>query len=335
MKVSIIIPVYNVEEYIGECINSIVSQKDLECEVLLIDDGSSDKSGEICDSYAAKYPYIKSFHLKNGGPSRARNFGLEKATGEYIQFVDSDDELIPGYTKEFQQIAVNNYPDIILGGASIVDGNKKEIRSLSLDSVGKVSIEKAVLDMTIKEKELYLHYIWNKWYKKSFFTEHDIRFKEDVRLGEDFLLNCACFEVAKELYISEANMYFYFDRNRGSLTSAFRRNEMERRRLMDGTFLQMLKLHGAYDKMRGFYDAQIGAIAFESINSITLKKCTLPFKEKSIFIKEFAESEYGNYMEAYRQSENIPGWKKIILILINKKKYGIAAFLLTLKSRMR
>ena len=94
MKISIIVPIYNIEKYIVECLNSIINQTYKKYEIILVDDGSSDKSGEICDKYAIKNEKIKVIHKKNGGLSDARNSGIDIATGEYIMFVDGDDFLV-------------------------------------------------------------------------------------------------------------------------------------------------------------------------------------------------------------------------------------------------
>lgn len=106
-KISVIVPVYKVEKYIGECINSILAQTFKDFELILVDDGSPDKSGEICDSYAKKDNRIKIFHKKNGGVSSARNFGIDKAVGEWLCFIDSDDTILPiEYPTSSQRVVV-------------------------------------------------------------------------------------------------------------------------------------------------------------------------------------------------------------------------------------
>ena len=97
MLLSIIVPVYNVQEYLHRCVNSLLKDnQDLEYEIILVDDGSTDKSGDICDEYSSSYEYVKSFHKTNGGLSDARNFGLTKACGDYVIFIDSDDYVESG-----------------------------------------------------------------------------------------------------------------------------------------------------------------------------------------------------------------------------------------------
>ena len=120
--VSVIIPVYNVEKYIRKCIESVCGQTYRNLEIILIDDGSPDKSGEICDEYAAADSRIKVIHLENGGVSRARNIGLDMATGKYIGFVDSDDYIRPGmYETLVDNMEKENVDTVICGFISVTE----------------------------------------------------------------------------------------------------------------------------------------------------------------------------------------------------------------------
>ena len=91
MEISVIIPIYNVENYLKRCLDSVLKQENVSMEVILVDDGSTDSSGKICDEYATKYPHIKSLHITNSGPSSAKNVGYDMASGNYVSFIDSDD----------------------------------------------------------------------------------------------------------------------------------------------------------------------------------------------------------------------------------------------------
>ncbi len=111
---TVIVPVYNVEKYIRRCVDSLISQELFdETEILLVDDGSKDKSGEICDEYSDKYEIIRSFHKPNGGLSDARNYGIERATGKYISFIDSDDLVAAGFFKDISDLISKYDADII------------------------------------------------------------------------------------------------------------------------------------------------------------------------------------------------------------------------------
>lgn len=111
--ISIIIPVYNVEKYIGKCIDSLIKQKYDNLEIILIDDGSSDNSGEICDKYAKKDKRIKVIHKKNSGQADSRNIGISKASGKYIGFVDSDDYIDKDYYNRLYKTLVKNNADVV------------------------------------------------------------------------------------------------------------------------------------------------------------------------------------------------------------------------------
>ena len=124
MKLSIVVPVYNVAEYLPKCVDSLLAQELADCEILLVDDGSTDgKSGALCDGYAAAHPeVIRVLHKPNGGLGDARNAGLEAAAGEYVLFVDSDDYLLPGLFDALRNRIAQTNADIIDFGF-VVDNN--------------------------------------------------------------------------------------------------------------------------------------------------------------------------------------------------------------------
>ena len=124
LKISIIVPVYNVEKYLNKCIQSLVNQTYKNIEILLIDDGSTDLSGSMCDNYAQQYANVMTFHKENGGLSSARNFGLEHASGEYVSFVDSDDYVDPLYIEYMIKPITNAiYDNIDIVISSIINDN--------------------------------------------------------------------------------------------------------------------------------------------------------------------------------------------------------------------
>ncbi|MDQ1143763.1 glycosyltransferase involved in cell wall biosynthesis [Bacillus sp. SORGH_AS 510] len=114
IKVSVIVPIYNVEKFLSKCIETIINQSYKNLEIILVDDGSPDRSGEICDEYAAKDKRIKVIHQKNSGVSSARNAGINAATGDYVCFADGDDYLMPDYVEYLMDLAVRNDADISL-----------------------------------------------------------------------------------------------------------------------------------------------------------------------------------------------------------------------------
>lgn len=335
MKVSIIIPVYNAEQYIGKCIESVLSQEFQDFELLLVDDGSTDRSSAICDSYSAKDKRVRCFHLKNGGPSKARNFGLRQARGEFIQFVDADDLITKDSGSIFNEAVKENLVDLVIANADIVDGNNNLLNKLTLGQQGVFETELLLEKMNHKEKEQFLHYIWNKWYCRRIIVEKGLRFNESIRLGEDFLFNCAYFTACKKISIVNKTVYRYYKRDDLSLTGKFNKDEIERRRIMDGSFIKMLRQRGVYEKNRLQYDAEIGEICLCSMESVTKSSCMLSIRGKKEFIEDFLNSEYYTYLMELRKSDKKQLWKQIALILIKQKCTYAILFFFWLKSKVK
>lgn len=178
--ISVIVPVYNVEKYIHKCIDSILSQSMSEFELLLIDDGSSDKSGLICDEYAAKDKRIKVFHKANGGVGSARQFGIEHASGEYTIHADPDDWMEPDALERMYGLAVSENADLII--SDYYEDNQNESRLIKQKPTDAGSQTETIRDLLLGK----LHgSCWNKLLRTSVYKTHDIRFIPGIDHGED------------------------------------------------------------------------------------------------------------------------------------------------------
>lgn len=182
-KISVIVPVYKVEKYIGECINSILAQTFKDFELILVDDGSPDKSGEICDSYAKKDNRIKIFHKKNGGVSSARNFGIDKAVGEWLCFIDSDDTILPTYLADFELDKVKS--DIYMQGYVKV----KESRIIETHDFTKCKESDFANILAYSEDNNIINSPCFKLYKSSIVNTYKVRFDIRTSYGEDHLFS--------------------------------------------------------------------------------------------------------------------------------------------------
>ena len=196
-QLSIIVPVYNVEKYLARCIDSILNQSFTDFELLLIDDGSKDNSGSICDAYAEKDSRIRVFHKENGGVSSARNVGLDNAKGEWIYFVDSDDELISGALESVSQ-SFDKTVDAILTGYVECDENGFTTYSSKLESEDSLSIDRAVAalyDSSFLGMK-YLGYPWTWVVRNTIIQKLRLRFDESISVKEDTLFVaeylCSC-----------------------------------------------------------------------------------------------------------------------------------------------
>lgn len=184
-KISVIIPVYNAEKYLSRCIDSILNQSFTDFELLLVNDGSDDHSGEICDDYAKKYSRVKVFHKENGGVSSARNLGLINACGEWITFVDADDYLIvDGLQRYINEI--NENVDLIIYGYNIC--NESGYLKFSTTVYPKNDLIQKDDGVKIMFKNSYYNgYLFNKLFRRSIIEDNKIFFNEDVYYNEDRL----------------------------------------------------------------------------------------------------------------------------------------------------
>ena len=181
-KISIIVPVYKVEKDLHRCVDSILSQTFTDFELLLIDDGSPDNCGAICDEYAQKDNRIRVFHKKNGGVSSARNLGLENAQGEWIAFCDSDDYVTSDWLAAYET-AINKKLDFAVQGRYHIDDFKKEPKEIP-SQIGDTIDSKRKLIINITNKEVF-GYLGDKFFRKDIIDKYHISFDEKIALWED------------------------------------------------------------------------------------------------------------------------------------------------------
>lgn len=208
-KISIIVPVYNVEQYLPRCIYSILNQSFADFELLLIDDGSKDKSGAICDEYAAKDSRIRVFHKENGGVSSARNIGLENARGEWLSFIDGDDVITEGYFNIRQE---HEGVDVIIKPYSVVNAD------------GRVTCHNNELSILTGKDKIFRYYVqkrnnalWDKIIKRK--TIGTKRFNTNVSIGEDFLFFMSVLPNVKSIAFDDTGSYRYFLRQGSAMQS--------------------------------------------------------------------------------------------------------------------
>ena len=205
--ISVIVPVYNVEPYLRKCLDSIVSQTYQDLEILVIDDGSTDGSGKICDEYK-RDQRVRVFHTENAGLSAARNLGLDKAHGEWIEFIDSDDWVEPDYCRIPLELAESHKADLVIFRFRVIRGKKREWRI----ELGKKSTEDA-LRLIHEEASIV---VWNKLFHRKLFDR--MRFPLG-KLYEDNAVTHQLIYKANCIYYSDAVLYNKVNRD-GNITSS-------------------------------------------------------------------------------------------------------------------
>jgi glycosyltransferase involved in cell wall biosynthesis len=200
--ISVIIPAYNVENFIKECIDSVVAQTYTNLEIIVIDDGSPDASGSIADLCAENDDRIIVVHTENGGVSSARNAGLEIATGEYVVFIDSDDRIEPDCIEYFQKLIDETDSDVAVSLNMYNPFNMKQVNADRFE----------IYSPTVAMREMYLSHInvavWNKIYRRSFIETHQLRFLPELWFGEGFTFNITCFQHAASIGVGRRRVYY-------------------------------------------------------------------------------------------------------------------------------
>lgn len=221
VTISVIVPVYNVERFLPQCIDSILGQSVSELQIILVDDGSTDASGWICDEYVKKDKRIVVLHQQNAGVSAARNAGLEVATGTYIAFADSDDVLpLDAYHTMLNDIKES---DFIIGRMQRMneDGTLENQSRLFREQI----IQKGsyLTDLFEEKKYSYLGFLWDKLFCRAIIEENNIRFREEIKLNEDRLFLLEYVLQCNSICTTNKIVYYYRQRSSGVIKET-RRN---------------------------------------------------------------------------------------------------------------
>lgn len=217
---SIIIPIYNAEKYIRRCIDSVLSQRYSDFELILINDGSKDNSGCICEEYAEKDSRVRVFHNSNKGVSFSRNYGINKARGEWIGFVDADDWLNEDMYAEMFKEANSVDADLVM----------TEFYRIEHEKINYVRIPVGELDIkTFIHKYIFCGYtvVWNIIVKKQIIESNGIKFDDGLRIGEDFVFVLSILIVARRIAVVREPLYNYECQNEDSALHKMRFEDYE------------------------------------------------------------------------------------------------------------
>lgn len=209
--ISVIIPVYNVEEYLPQCLDSMLAQTCTDWEAILVDDGSTDASPAICDDYAAKDARFRVMHRENGGVSAARNAALDAARGEYITFLDSDDLLLPGALAHLHNLCITHGADMSVGTFLHLneDGSTQPCRNRAFIH-GTEILNGTDKMVSLLGKNQQTDAVWGKLYRRELFG--DVRFPVGVTRSEDVSVSYRLVHAARRIVIDENPQYLYRNR---------------------------------------------------------------------------------------------------------------------------
>lgn len=253
--VSVIVPVYNCQQYLHKCLDSILQQTHHNLEIILVDDGSSDQTIDICYEYADKDDRIQVYHSENKGVSAARNYALQFVTGEYIQFVDADDAIHPNMTERLLQSLTNverpcqwvvcNYYKIM---------NDCRIRNKKLDRAGVYTGVEYLINTLKDPGHHYYGVLWNKMYVTKIIKNNQLKFRVDVNLGEDFIFNLRYMMYISNVVVLPDYFYYYNRANPISLSHQsnesylFSYSELQNRQVIYECYKKIFLENGLFEK---------------------------------------------------------------------------------------
>ena len=325
MKFSVIIPVYNVEDYLQRCVDSVVGQKYENLEILLIDNGSTDKSSQICDDYAKHHSNIHSYHIPNDGVGEARNFGLSKARGEFIYFVDADDYLIGKLFSDFEEKLHDNVDLLVFSYYNSIEKDFIELKRNPKILPNDVNLDKTNFINSFKELVLtdMMYTVWNKIYRRDFLIENDLYFLK-YELGEDVRFNLKIYDFVENILLSTECYYVYVSGRMNSVMGSYNSNRVAYQLDELSQIEHLLNKWNIFDK--SFIDTLKSRILMSNIQNIVLQNMSI--KTQTEKISEICRIDSINTLINSSPSKlNI-----IIRILLKRKLYIIVIVLKRIQS---
>ena len=315
MRLSVIVPVYNVEKYIDKCLNSLVNQTLKDIEIIVVNDGTKDKSEDIIKKYMSKYSNIVYLKKENGGQGSARNYGLEHAKGDYIGYVDSDDYVeLDMYEKMYSKAIEDNSDMVICGSYNIKD----DIKTLDID--------RKLFDSNINAFFGRMA-VWNKIYKKDLLTKNNMTFRSKYWYEDlDFTVKVLS-KASKISYVDEP-LYNYILRDGSTMNNSNIDRNLEIILAFDNILSSVDKKYYDVIEYLAVDHLYISTIV-RIINSYSNNKMKLENINKLL---EYMNKNFPNYKNN-KYIYTLPRNRKIIYNLLNKKRYNMIRLIFKLKGK--
>lgn len=317
--VSIIIPTYNVEEYIGKCLDSLLCQTMTDFEIIVVDDGSKDRSHEIALEYQEKYPeVIRAYKQENTGQGGARNWGVELSKSEYILFVDSDDTVSSKLVESTYKKAQESGADMVVFDAIVTDEGGKELTTMIGCHSTKEEISLASYPKILMEYPCP----WNKLYRRSLFDNPEVCFPTGIWY-EDLTGACIFLANTKKIEVLHEPLYYYMQRTTSVMHSRTHEKNLDILKAMD-LILEYYRNKGIY----GQYRDVLESLAIYHILIAAAGRCvrgdsksTIPDKLMEYMDKEFPNWEESGYMQKISKANQLK------LHLLRERRYKVLALL--------
>ena len=334
IAVSIIMPVYNSEKYLWNCVKSILNQDFDSFELLLIDDGSTDGSSKICDEIAQRDVRVKVYHKENSGICAARNFGLKHAAGEYIAFSDHDDEIIPGFLRDNYVYATETHADIVKFGreALLIQKDvvtKKNTRSFQKKIVTRAEMRDVFLQLRFDGA---MTCVWDGFFRRSFLLQNGLQFNTDFKKGGEDIDFCSnCFAKASTVAFNNGVYYIHYIRVGYSTSTKPDEHRLEKFQMLARNLNRCTEALGIIPEGNALYFLNLTKeLMYPSL--IYFKNLQVPFTQIQSYLKKQCD-DYRKYSSSFFEMVRID-WKWGLLASLYKAGwYGVMYFLLDLNKR--
>lgn len=323
-KISIIIPVYNVAKFLKPCLDSLLSQTFEEFEAIVVDDGSTDSSGEICDEYKQKDSRIKVIHKDNGGVSSALNIGLDVAKSPIIYFVDGDDSIVPQTLFEIYNFFQRNEDVDILGfnnkfedenglrdNIPLSEGVYEGIR---LDCLTMASISPKFIERKYHLRLPAIRTRWAKAFKRELIEKNSIRFKETLTLGQDALFCTTCLSYARKVVLKNLYLYQYRVYSQSNI-QRYRRNWEHLKKRIEGiNEIISLKKKRDFNEVSASY--RFAAVKGLLLRNLLHSENTMNFNQKKDFLMNLIDHKlFQDFKISFKIIRYLPEYAPYLILI--------------------
>ena len=295
-KISVVVPVYNAERFLDRCMKSIYDQTFIDYEIILVNDGSKDKSLEICRAYEEKDPRVRVIDKENGGAGSARNAGIEAAKGDYLAFPDVDDWFEANMYEELYNLATSGDYDVVFSGANyykqLPDGGLAYSRTVNCEAVAYRTKEDCRANvMTFFPTSTIFDVPWNKLYRRSIAIENGVRFS-DTRRCQDAMFNIDFYNFISSAASVEKAYYNYIENTADTTNRKFPKNYIDINIAYFGKLIEILSSWGMYEgDVKRHFDTSFVLAVYETMGMFENPVWGLDKTEQHKYVRDILNSE--------------------------------------------
>lgn len=293
-KISLIVTIYQVEQYLERCIHSVLNQTFKDFELILVDNGSTDGSSEICNYYKGKDERIKFIQKSHGSIASGRNFGLKYATGQLIQFMDADDSIAPIMLQKMYSNYIQSNSDLITCGYQKMYLNERNEEYFVKCEVEDQTYNKTeFLSVCAKYcQNFILYFVWNKLYRADVIRSKDIWFDENITRSEDVLFNLEYIKHANSFSFIKEPLYLYNRSNVNSITKGFEIKDVEMQNITYERFRDYLYEQGVYHSNEQYLEHQYAVTMFSLVAQAYMTSKDVPKKVRRAYLKSILDNQW-------------------------------------------